>query len=144
MVSAPFPPKTGSVRHCATPDALYNSSYLVNYFAYPTRSNHPSFLPAKMASAILAYNHSNRSSMSLDPPASYSSDPRPSRGHSRTASVVSAISAALRKSPSPPRPATPVQSSSNTVTQDHHSDPELFYVRQDRIGESLTSASIVC
>lgn len=88
-----------------------------------------------MASAILAYNHSNRSSLSLDSPASYSSDPRPVRAHSRTASVVSAISAALRKSPSPPRPATPVQSSSHTVTQDHHSDPELFYVRQDRIGK---------
>ncbi|KAF8704318.1 Serine/Threonine protein kinase, catalytic domain, partial [Rhizoctonia solani] len=87
-----------------------------------------------MASALLAFPHSNRSSISIghtDPDPTHA---RPSRAHSRTASVVSAISAVLRKSPtpsSPPRATTPVQA----VNQDHHSDPELFYVRQDRIGK---------
>ncbi|KAG8741646.1 putative protein serine/threonine kinase [Ceratobasidium sp. 414] len=89
-----------------------------------------------MASAVLAYSHPNDSCTSL-PLSTASSDwnAPPIRGHSRTSSVVSAISAVLRKSPSPPRSSTPVQSSSHTASQDHHSDPELFYVRQDRIGK---------
>ncbi|CAE6346260.1 unnamed protein product [Rhizoctonia solani] len=87
-----------------------------------------------MASALLAFPHSNRSSTSLGSNVPDLSHGRPARAHSRTASVVSAISAVLRKSPtppSPPRSTTPVQA----VNQDHHSDPELFYVRQDRIGK---------
>ncbi|KAF8750551.1 Serine/Threonine protein kinase, catalytic domain [Rhizoctonia solani] len=57
-----------------------------------------------MASALLAFPHSNRSSISIghtDPDPTHA---RPSRAHSRTASVVSAISAVLRKSPTPPSP----------------------------------------
>ncbi|CAE6451150.1 unnamed protein product [Rhizoctonia solani] len=86
-----------------------------------------------MASALLAFPYSNRSSMSLVTNDSDPSHNRPTRAHSRTASVVSAISAVLRKSPtsSPSRATTPVQA----ANQDHHSDPEQFYVRQDRIGK---------
>ncbi|KAG8732203.1 putative protein serine/threonine kinase [Ceratobasidium sp. 423] len=81
-----------------------------------------------MASALLAFPLISSTSNDSD-----SSHHRPARVHSRTASVVSAISAVLRISPtsSPPRVTTPVQA----VNQDHHSDPELFYVRQDRIGK---------
>ncbi|CAE6521588.1 unnamed protein product [Rhizoctonia solani] len=73
-----------------------------------------------MASALLAFPTSLTGN---DPDPSHH---RPTRVHSRTASVVSAISAVLRKSPtpsSPPRATTPVQA----VNQDHHSDPEQFY-----------------
>ncbi|KAG8723487.1 putative protein serine/threonine kinase [Ceratobasidium sp. 395] len=93
-----------------------------------------------MATAMLAYTHPNDSCLSLPLSTTSSNwDTPPIRGHSRAASVVSAISAVLRKSPSPPRSprcSTPTeQSSSHTASQDHHSDPELFYVRQDRIGK---------
>ncbi|QRV80150.1 Serine/threonine-protein kinase [Ceratobasidium sp. AG-Ba] len=90
-----------------------------------------------MATAMLAYTHPNDSCISLPlSTASSDWDAPPVPGHSRLSSAVSALSAVLRKSPSPPPPPVPPKSSSShAASQEHHSDPELFYVRQDRIGK---------